>query len=278
MKQTNNSVYFNNLRWKLIQYFLKEYGCYDKYLSEDFFNNELDKFEKAYNIDCGVCPKLLFKLLIKNSVLKELAQCIRQGDIDLEIKLIDQYIPLINLIILKMDLQKHNINSEDIFIKSIESYDGNKIFSLHIIDIIREDILNNNIEEDKLSEEKNTNITEKKEETFEQQIKNYLSIKEVYKNNSTDIDKLIKKLKIIDYVEENELKKYVYLRFGYFENIYFESKDIANIIGIPEEDCIYLYRNTLLKLKEILNKSIDNILSYNFDDGKKFIKIKKIDT
>lgn len=69
MKQNNNSAYFNQLRPKLIQYFLKEYGCYEKYLSEAFFNNELDKFEELYNIDCGICPDVLFKLLMKNSIL-----------------------------------------------------------------------------------------------------------------------------------------------------------------------------------------------------------------
>ena len=128
---------FDQIRPKLIKYFQKEYECYEKYLPKDFFFNELLILEKEYNKDCKICPEILFKILIKNSILRELSQQIKQGDIDLEIDLIDKYTPLINRIISKMKLKDINIDNESILIKAIESYDGKIIFSLHLISIIR---------------------------------------------------------------------------------------------------------------------------------------------
>lgn len=99
MEQKDNTIYFNKLRPSLIKYFLKEYDCYRNYLSKDFFECELEKLEKEYSVDCGICPEVLFKILIKNSVLQNLAEHIKEEDINLEIQLIDEYTPLTNLII-----------------------------------------------------------------------------------------------------------------------------------------------------------------------------------
>ena len=106
MEQKDNTIYFNKLKPSLIKYFLKEYDCYRNYLSKDFFEGELEKFEKEYSVDCGVCPEVLFKILIKNSVLKNLAEHVKEEDINLEIQLIDEYTPLTNLIISKNEIRK----------------------------------------------------------------------------------------------------------------------------------------------------------------------------
>ena len=47
---------FDQIRPKLIKYFSEKYKCYEKYLSKNFFFNELLILEKEYNKDCRICP------------------------------------------------------------------------------------------------------------------------------------------------------------------------------------------------------------------------------
>ena len=267
MEQKDNTIYFNKLIPSLIKYFLKEYDCYRNYLSKDFFEGELEKFEKEYSVDCGVCPEVLFKILIKNSVLKNLAEHVKEEDINLEIQLIDEYTPLTNLIISKMKLENFGINNEEVLIKAIESYDGTKLFSLHIVETIRKEFLESN----------NRPPVENKRKKLDQSISNYLALKKDTENKPTYIDSLVKEFGIINYTEDDDWKKYIYLRFGYFENKHLKTKAISDIIGISQKKCIDLYKNTLLKLKEVLNTKINDIPTFNYEDNKKLIKIKKID-
>ena len=267
MEQKDNTIQVNKLKPSLIKYFLKEYDCYRNYLSKDFFEGELEKFEKEYSVDCGVCPEVLFKILIKNSVLKNLAEHVKEEDINLEIQLIDEYTPLTNLIISKMKLENFGINNEEVLIKAIESYDGTKLFSLHIVETIRKEFLESN----------NRPPVENKRKKLDQSISNYLALKKDTENKPTYIDSLVKEFGIINYTEDDDWKKYIYLRFGYFENKHLKTKAISDIIGISQKRCIDLYKNTLLRLKEVLNTKINDIPTFNYEDNKKLIKIKKID-
>ena len=166
-----------------------------------------------------------------------------------------------------MKLENSGINNEEVLIKAIESYDGTKLFSLHIVETIRKEFLESN----------NRPPVENKRKKLDQSISNYLALKKDTENKPTYIYSLVKEFGIINYTEDDDWKKYIYLRFGYFENKHLKTKAISDIIGISQKRCIDLYKNTLLKLKEVLNTKINDIPTFNYEDNKKLIKIKKID-
>ena len=128
---------FENLwiSWKLFRnniYFTKKkYSDYDGYLREDFYRrlqSELLKFqEDGSNINLEVY--LMMKS--NNLVFKELGSLCNDGNLDLEIELIDKLSPIVKSIFRRMglSLEKWMELGEDVIIKALETYNGEKTFS-----------------------------------------------------------------------------------------------------------------------------------------------------
>lgn len=273
-KITNDEIKkFFPEKTKLIRKCLKEYENYNQYLTKDFFYEEYDNFKNSYSYECGISPEIIFKMFIKNKVLKKLSEYIRNGDIDLEIELIDKYTPLTNSILSKMNITGLDlkINIEDILIKSLETYDGNKSFSLYIVENIRK-ITKDNLEKINDLETKNE---KNKKLSFEQLIEEYVSQSQISSFTPNDIDYLVKKFNIIDYVDNDKLKKYVFLRFGYYNNIYFNNIEIEKIMSISKEDGLVMYKEILNILKSILNEKINLVISNDFYKDKQYLKSNK---
>lgn len=135
-------------REKLISLNLIKYSEYADYLSGDFFNTLLTEFTSYYNLESGVSKDVLLKIFIKMKVQQKLSEEIRKGDIDLEIKLIDKYQTLTDNIIAKLKIVPNTIDSETILIKALEEYNTDRIFSLYILDKIKEELSKDKIEKD----------------------------------------------------------------------------------------------------------------------------------
>lgn len=127
-------------RQKLVSLNLIKYSEYADYLSSDFFNTLLIEFVSYYNSESGISKDVLLKIFIKMKVQQKLSEEIRNGDIELEIKLIDKYKKLTDSIITKLNIAPDKIDSEAILIKALEEYNTDKIFSLYILDKIKEEL------------------------------------------------------------------------------------------------------------------------------------------
>lgn len=127
-------------RQKLVSLNLIKYKEYADYLSSDFFNTLLIEFASYYNLESGISKDVLLKIFIKMKVQQKLSKEIRNGDIELEIKLIDKYKKLTDSIITKLNIAPDKIDSEAILIKALEEYNTDKIFSLYILDKIKEEL------------------------------------------------------------------------------------------------------------------------------------------
>lgn len=127
-------------RQKLVSLNLIKYSEYADYLSSDFFNTLLIEFASYYNSESGISKDVLLKIFIKMKVQQKLSKEIRNGDIELEIKLIDKYKKLTDSIITKLNIAPDKIDSEAILIKALEEYNTDKIFSLYILDKIKEEL------------------------------------------------------------------------------------------------------------------------------------------
>ncbi len=140
-------------RQKLVFLNLIKYKEYADYLSSDFFNTLLIEFASYYNSESGISKDVLLKIFIKMKVQQKLSKEIRNGDIELEIKLIDKYKKLTDSIITKLNIAPDKIDSEAILIKALEEYNTDKIFSLYILDKIKEELNKDKTKEPEVAEE-----------------------------------------------------------------------------------------------------------------------------
>lgn len=139
-------------RQKLVFLNLIKYSEYADYLSSDFFNTLLIEFASYYNSESGISKDVLLKIFIKMKVQQKLSKEIRNGDIELEIKLIDKYKKLTDSIITKLNIAPDKIDSEAILIKALEEYNTDKIFSLYILDKIKEELNKDKIKKSEVEE------------------------------------------------------------------------------------------------------------------------------
>lgn len=151
MEKENTSfekeLFNDHERKKLISLNLIKYNEYVNYLSSDFFNTLLIDFTSHYNFESGVSKDVLLKIFINMKVQQKLSEEIRKGDIDLEIKLIDKYQTLTDNIIAKLKIAPNMIDSEAVLIKALEEYNTDRIFSLYILDKIKEELNKDKIAE-----------------------------------------------------------------------------------------------------------------------------------
>jgi hypothetical protein len=75
-------------------------------------------------------------------------------------------------------------------------------------------------------------------------------------------------------VDDSNLKQYMYLKFGYYNRLYFSHNSISEMIKIPIADCIRFYQQSLLILKNLINKKIMQASLYDFNE--KVLNLKKI--
>lgn len=230
-----------------ISKYLKEYKIFSKYLPPEFIEEEYIKFCDNYNIENGINPEIYFGLYIQNIINYEL--CMKcSNSIELEIELIDKYMPILEFLIRKLKITKQ-LDKEGILIKAIDAYDGTKLFSLHILDVLRKTI--------------NPELEKRGDISFDEEINDYIDNNKLSLGNLTYLDNLFIKLNVFEKIVDENLRKYAYLKFGYF-NHYFIDSDIMKILNIENEKIKSMYERCLILLKEVINDQIEMLLDTNF--------------
>lgn len=244
-KQKNNLV--NDLIIDLIVKVKDKYNEYQFILDKKFYNDLEKKLTVLYNQNASINQRVELLLIANNLVLKRLADEIGLGNVDIEISLIEKYENIVNMIIRKMGFDEGVINEyrEKILIDTLESYDGNKLFSLAIVDYIRK------------------NISNEKSATIKEQLDEYV------KNNKsrrkpTYIEKISKKLDILSGVDDENLSKFIYLKYGYYNDVYFSCEEISSITSQKMEDINCYYKESLILLKSVVNKYIGGLVKEEF--------------
>lgn len=244
-------------------YFLKEkYKKYAQYLPDNLYDEIILEVVTKYDKDMGVNPELYLLIETEIRILKILCLLAYEGNIDLEIDLMDQYLNRLNLILNKMNLNFSEKEKEDILISSIESYKGEKLFSLHMVKVVKSKIKNTllkqNVVESNLETSENYIV-----QSFEDRIANLLSNKELVEN-VIYIEEIFSRFNLLELINVNDevFYKFVYLKYGYYNNIYFSINDIAIILNIKVSDAKKYYINSLNLLKQVINKKVDEIFKY----------------
>lgn len=249
LKQKNRKV--EDVLVNVIERVKEKYSEYQDVLNEEFYNKLEIELLILYKPDASINQQVELLLIASNLVLKRLVDEINLNNIDIEISLIEKYKNIVNLVMRKMGFSEDVIdeNRENILIDALKDYDGNRLFSLCIVDYIRKNI-NNSIDE---------NIS----------LDNYLD--EYTKNKQclkipTYIEKISKKLDILSVVDDKNLSKFIYLKYGYYNDIYFSNEEISSITSMKIEDVNNYYKKSLILLKSVVNKYIDNLVKEEDND------------
>lgn len=255
------------------------YKKHEEYLPYELYDKMILEVLSCYNEDMHLNFEIYLFIELENRILKELCLLATAGNIDIEVDLIDKYYFKLRYILDKMHLSYNEKEKEDILITSIETYKGEKIFSLHILQVIREkiqkEILKTNNDEtvlDNNSENINRkNVSNNMDQILNDLINNF-TIDEKLIKEETFVEYIFNKFNLIELVDMNDenFYKFVYLKYGYYNNTYFSINDIAIILNIKVTDAKKYYAKSLDLLKGFINEKIDEIQKYKIKD--KYLK------
>lgn len=270
----NNDIPLEKLKAMLISKYKNQFKLYSEYLSEDFYEYVWMQFQEEYQSSFGINQEIYFDLYIQNKLNKELVEYIKNGDIDLEIELIEKYSPILNLIISKMHLEDKITDKEAILIEALETYNGKRLFSLHIVDTIRNILKRQIIQE---NNELPQLATRPLEERIQASITNRIEGKSL-----SYLERLYLVFDLINKTQDINIKEYLYLRCGYYKNIFFQEVEISQIMEISSEKLKETRNQCLILLKNTINTYIDLVISYDLIEDnqtssnhhQKYIKVK----
>lgn len=241
-KRKNNNDDLNNvIDIKIINNVFEtieiKYSDFKEYFDENYFdylykNITITSNESSINLQLSI--------LLENLTIKYLCDLASAGNIDILIMLVDKFSSLLRTIKTLGKLDNAEINDEDLLINALETYQPDKLFSLHLSSCYK-------------------NLFKKEE--FSEKVKKY-AIEENYYQTKTD--KIIRTLDIYncELVKDEELNIFIYLKYGYYNDFYFSLDTIANILEIPYSTVINLYKKSLILAKEVSNSYIKE-LKYN---------------
>lgn len=218
---------------KLLHNIEIKYADFVEYFDEKFYENiKINLLEQIHGQE--VDGSIQLGMRVDNLVLKYLCDQVRNDNVDIEILLVDKFMSTLRLIKRTGKLKGvEEFNDEDILMEAIESYYGNETFSLHLNACLRK------------------MVNKDKKEDFLSKVKRYAFLKD--NESSNIINTIIRILDIYEIIPESEelLKKFIYLKYGYFDECYFNLEEISAILEIDMSLVIDLYRKSLVYAKEI---------------------------
>lgn len=98
-------------------------------------NYIINNAHNIYEADCGINPTLIYSLILDDMIMKKLCKLCIEGNIDLEIEIIEDNKVIAEFILRKLHVE---MNAEDLIMETIENYDGTKSFRIFMSTIAKE--------------------------------------------------------------------------------------------------------------------------------------------
>ena len=239
---------------------LNKYQIYEPFISLDELKKQIQKnFQysgEIENIDLGIA----MKMEMDDFVFHYLCQQAKEN-IDLEIFMIEKLTSLCNIIYRKILHPSFDSVSmrEYILMKAIESYDGTVSFSLHLTRVIKK-------EEQEINQPSlRTKKIDKESQPKKTLVKTIIDEIELYRKEhliSTTpgyFEYIFHSFFMADFiqVEDVQFRRYLLLKNGYYEGLYFTNQDIQVLLKESEEQIKKYQIQSLEILKERINQLFD---------------------
>ena len=253
-----------------------QFSKYQEYLTDEFYQKIVE--DLANDLD----GEKIISITLANLAMKELSRIVNDGDINLELELVNDYRSKTQFLMRKLNIPTSVIKKieEDVLMEAIETYDASCTFYVHILKCTKNKIeslkKNEKIKNEKSSKkdglEKPTKVPGKEKLSFNDKLNVYITKKDIEKRKPSNLENDFRIIRpFIGDIKEPQLNKFIYLRYGYHDDIYFSLDDISNILNIDQEKAVSYYNMSLSLLKSGVDAAINQYLKQESS------KIKKIE-
>lgn len=253
-----------------------QFSKYQEYLTDEFYQKIVE--DLANDLDGGK----IISITLANLAMKELSRIVNDGNINLELELVNDYRSKTQFLMRKLNIPTSVIKKieEDVLMEAIETYDASCTFYVHILKCTKNKIeslkKNEKIKNEKSSKkdglEKPTKVPGKEKLSFNDKLNVYITKKDIEKRKPSYLENAFRIIRpFIGDIKEPQLNKFIYLRYGYHDDIYFSLDDISNILNIDQEKAVSYYNMSLSLLKSGVDTAINQYLKQESS------KIKKIE-
>lgn len=285
-KQKKQIDEIGNLVNRLIKQAKNKYQRYGQYLSDEFYQRLSNHLIQLESLSSSA-----YQEEIDHFVYHELCHLVIDGNIDLEIEIIEENLSKIVFLMKKMGINGPNINkmAETYIMNAIQSYKGDLLFSLYIIQCIKKDMsshikkspvkVKNEIDKPTIdhSQEKEqkviplTNQMMNKNQSMDDLISKYVASTNVEIIQPTFLEELFQSVVVFSDKEQldSNFLKFAYLKYGYYQGIYFGFDDISNILKLDHNDLFSYYIQSLTLLKESVQQTFSQYKKNGFIYQKK---------
>lgn len=135
-QEEKDSNYDINMIRTVIDRVKSKYKDFLKYIKSSYFKILKEELKDIPLNSLEINPNIYLMTVAENVVVRELCKKCKEGNIDLEIAMVEKYRDLTNFIIRKKEIGD-KAKADDVIISAISSYDGKCSFSLHISEILK---------------------------------------------------------------------------------------------------------------------------------------------
>lgn len=276
MRKTENKENIVDYIEQEIKLLKVQFSKYQEYLTDEFYQKIVE--DLANDLD----GEKIISITLANLAMKELSRIVNDEDINLELELVNDYRSKTQFLMRKLNIPTSVIKKieEDVLMEAIETYDASCTFYVHILKCTKNKIeslkKNEKIKNEKSSKkdglEKPTKVPGKEKLSFNDKLNVYITKKNIEKRKPSYLENAFRIIRpFIGDIKEPQLNKFIYLRYGYHDDIYFSLDDISNILNIDQEKAVSYYNMSLSLLKSGVDTAINQYLKQESS------KIKKIE-
>lgn len=238
----------------------------------------------------GVSWNITANFTVEKKFFLALRELISEGDIDLEIAVIDQFMPIGRMLIRKLGYKEDDIDNkvETAITQAIENYPGNDGFKSTILKELK-DIVRGKKEEVPIEEVASTNgqsieslaskkLEVKEEDNMDVPVSQIPLGKEqslIIPNDGivrppTSLDQLLANIDILKVAPlgDDVYIKFLALKYGHYDGQFFSLEEISEILLIPKEKVRDYYLQSLQFVKDWFGLQLDRYYTYLKINGK----------
>lgn len=259
-----------------LQRFLKKYAKLESFIDVEVVRGIFQESIQDYHPEVDISWSLYANFYVESRFFLKVRELIEAGDIDLEIAVISQFSSASRMLLRQLKYTKSDFDqvAELGITNTIENYDGTKSFQLSLLAELKK-ILNPSLvppkKEEKVEPE---NVVQESEKTLppilEEPVVKEEKKKEIVLPNDgiprlpTTLDSLIASLDIVKAspIQEEEYVQFLALKYGYYQQQFFNLKEIAEILAIDVEKCRTYYLQSLQFVKDWFGLQLDRYYTY----------------
>lgn len=238
----------------------------------------------------GVSWNITANFTVEKKFFLALRKLILEGDIDLEIAVIDQFMPIGRMLIRKLGYKEDDIDNkvETAITQAIENYPGNDGFKSTILKELK-DIVRGKKEEVPIEEVASTNgqsiesLASKKLEVKEGdnmgvtvsqlplgEEQSFIIPNDGIVRPPTSLDQLLANIDILKVAPlgDDVYIKFLALKYGHYDGQFFSLEEISEILLIPKEKARDYYLQSLQFVKDWFGLQLDRYYTYLKTNGK----------